>query len=70
MKLSLVVPVYNEEENLPELLPRIYQAVEPLGMDWDLTLVDDGSKDNSAAVLRQMAADDQAHVRAVILNRN
>ncbi len=54
MKLSLVVPVYNEEENLPELLPRIYQAVEPLGMAWDVTLVDDGSKDKSAAVLRQM----------------
>ncbi len=70
MKLSLVVPVYNEEENLPELLPRIYQAVEPLGMAWDVTLVDDGSKDKSAAVLRQMAADDPEHVRAVILNRN
>jgi Glycosyltransferases involved in cell wall biogenesis len=70
MKLSLVVPVYNEEENLPELLPRIYQAVAPLGMEWDVTLVDDGSKDKSAAVLRQMAADDPEHVRAVILNRN
>jgi len=55
MKLSLVIPVYNEQENLPELMERIYAAVVPLGSDWDVTYVDDGSRDNSAQVLQEPA---------------
>ena len=56
MKLSLVIPVYNEEENLLLLWQEIQTAVIPLNIPWDVTFVDDGSKDRSAEVLRELAA--------------
>lgn len=70
MKISLVVPVYNEQENLPELYEQVTRAMGPLGLAWDITLVDDGSRDESARLLREMQAADSEHVRAVIFNRN
>ncbi len=70
MKLSLVIPVYNEEKNLPELFSQIEQAVEPLNCEWDSTFVDDGSKDQSVSVLKQLASTHPENVRVVILNRN
>jgi glycosyltransferase involved in cell wall biosynthesis len=68
--LSVVVPVYNEEENLPLLMPAIRQALNPLGISWEAVLVDDGSADSSARVLEQIAAEDAEHVRVVLLRRN
>mgnify|MGYP002681907464 CR=1 FL=1 len=65
MKLSLVIPVYNEEENLPLLWQEIQAAVIPLNIPWDVTFVDDGSKDRSAEVLRELAAQDPEHVQVV-----
>ena len=59
--LSLVVPLYNEEENLSDLLREIRAALEPLGPPydtWELLLVDDGSTDGSLERLRKAAADD------------
>ena len=60
-ELSLVVPLYNEEENLSDLLREIHAALDPLGPphgDWELLLVDDGSTDGSLARLRRAAASD------------
>ena len=70
MKLSLIVPVYNEEENLSPLFEAIYQALAPLPHDWEVIFVDDGSQDGSLAILKALAEKDAAHVRAVILRRN
>lgn len=70
MKLSLVVPVYNEYENLPLLYPAIVAAIEPLKLEWEVVLVDDGSHDRSLEVLEKLAADDPDHVRVVALRRN
>ena len=70
MKLSLIVPVYNEEENLPILFEAIRQALQPLPHDWEVVFVDDGSQDGSLAALRILAEKDAAHVRVVILRRN
>ena len=70
MKLSLVIPVFNEEENLPPLWQEIQAAVTPLNLPWDVTFVDDGSKDHSAEVLRRLAAQNPEHVQVVFLNRN
>jgi glycosyltransferase involved in cell wall biosynthesis len=70
MKLSLIVPVYNEEENLPLLFEAIYLALEPLPNDWEVVFVDDGSQDGSLAILKTLAEKDAAHVRVVILRRN
>ena len=53
--ISVVVPVYNEEENLPVLIPRIIDAVKPMGRAFEMIFVDDGSTDRSRQILREMA---------------
>lgn len=67
---SVVVPVYNERENLPELYRRVKAVMEGLGEPWELVLVDDGSTDGSTEYLRQLRAEDPEHVRPVIFARN
>ncbi|HEX5392041.1 MAG TPA: glycosyltransferase family 2 protein [Rhodocyclaceae bacterium] len=54
--ISVVIPVYNEEENLPDLVARVEEALAPSGFSFELICVDDGSRDNSAVVLRDLAA--------------
>lgn len=56
MQVSVVIPVYNEEENLPELVERVGAALAASGRSFELILVDDGSRDRSAAVLAELAA--------------
>jgi glycosyltransferase involved in cell wall biosynthesis len=70
MDLSIVVPVYNEEENLPLLYDAVSAAMQPLHLEWELILVDDGSKDRSVAVLEDLAVRYADHVRVVELRRN
>jgi len=70
MKLSIVVPVYNEEKNLPDLFEQIEAAMQPLEMDWDVTFVDDGSRDTSVEVIRQLHAQAPDRVRMVVFRRN
>jgi glycosyltransferase involved in cell wall biosynthesis len=70
MDLSIVVPVYNEQESLPLLYQAVVQAITPLQRSWELLLVDDGSRDRSVAVLEELAACDPAHVRVIELRRN
>ncbi len=55
-EISLVVPVYNEEDNLPELVGQIRSAMQRTGRPWELILVDDGSSDASLSVIRELAA--------------
>ncbi len=54
--VSIVIPIYNEEENLPDLVARVGAALTPSGFSFELICVDDGSRDNSAIVLRDLAA--------------
>ena len=67
--VSIVVPVYNEVDNLPELVERIEQAMRPTGRAFELIAVDDGSGDDSAATLARLAAD-RPWLRPVLLARN
>ncbi len=67
---SVVVPVYNEVENLPELYRRVQAVMTQLGEPWELVLVDDGSRDGSTDLIRELHAQDPEHVRAVIFARN
>ena len=67
---SVVVPVYNERESLPELYRRVREVMARLGEPWELVLVDDGSTDGSTELIRQLREKDPEHVRAVILARN
>lgn len=69
-KVSVVIPVYNEQESLPELLRRTSDACALLGMDYEILLVDDGSSDNSASMLTAAAEEEGSHIVAVLLNRN
>jgi glycosyltransferase involved in cell wall biosynthesis len=70
MRLSLVVPVYNEEENLPLLFDAIHKVLDSVDQTWELILVDDGSRDNSLAVLNELALKDPQHVREIVFRRN
>lgn len=53
--VSVVVPVYNEEENLPVLIPQIAEVLGPLGKTYEMIFVDDGSQDHSRRLLKEMA---------------
>ncbi|WP_144729039.1 undecaprenyl-phosphate 4-deoxy-4-formamido-L-arabinose transferase [Extensimonas perlucida] len=68
--VSVVIPVYNEQESLPELLRRTTAACESLGRNYEIVLIDDGSRDRSAELLLEAAAAPGSHVVAVLLNRN
>jgi undecaprenyl-phosphate 4-deoxy-4-formamido-L-arabinose transferase len=54
-KVSVVIPVYNEEANLPSLLPRLLPVMEGLGRAWEVVFVDDGSRDRSLEILKTEA---------------
>ena len=49
-KVSVVIPVYNEQESLPELIRRTTTACESLGKEYEILLIDDGSPDNSGKI--------------------
>ncbi|MGD2101815.1 MAG: glycosyltransferase, partial [Acidimicrobiia bacterium] len=58
--VTIVVPVYNEARFLPEALPKLIAAVEEVGVDYTIRLVENGSIDDTAEVARSVAGD--AHV--------
>jgi polyisoprenyl-phosphate glycosyltransferase len=66
---SIIAPIFNEDENLPELYRRVKEVMDTTGEPWELILVDDGSTDNSTSRIRELAAGDEA-VRPVIFARN
>jgi len=66
---SVVVPVYDEVESLPELYRRVKKVMEKSGEPWELILVDDGSTDGSTEQIGEIARKDR-HVRPVIFARN
>jgi glycosyltransferase involved in cell wall biosynthesis len=70
MKLSIVIPVYNEAENLPLLHRALQDALNPLSVDWEVVYVDDGSADDSLSLLEENADADPEHTRVVSLRRN
>ena len=70
MKLSLVIPVYNEEATLPPLFDAIHAALTPAYDPWEVIFVDDGSTDSSLEILRGLAAREPEHVRVIVYRRN
>ncbi|MES1245292.1 MAG: glycosyltransferase family 2 protein [Acidobacteriota bacterium] len=68
-EISIVIPVYNEEENLPVLAEEIRAALETVNRPYEVVLVDDGSTDTSPAVMARLAREDP-RVRVVRQRRN
>ena len=56
--LSLVIPCYNEQDNLRPLIKAIRAAVEPLKLSYEIVITDDCSKDKSWEILKELAASD------------
>jgi glycosyltransferase involved in cell wall biosynthesis len=66
---SIVAPIFNELENIPELYRRVRDVMSSTRATWELVLVDDGSTDGSTEAIRTLAQQDK-HVRPVIFARN
>lgn len=69
VSLSIVVPVYNEEDNLPVLKQELSAALKTLKQEYEIIFIDDGSTDTSRAVLATIASTDP-HVRVILFRRN
>ena len=69
MELSIVIPVYNEEENVEPLIQEINAAVRPLGKPYEIVVVDDGSRDATFSMLARLHLRDSC-LRVVRLKRN
>lgn len=66
---SIIAPIFNEQDNIPELHRRVSEVMDSTGEPWELLLVDDGSTDRSTEMIRELAKKD-SHVRPVIFARN
>jgi undecaprenyl-phosphate 4-deoxy-4-formamido-L-arabinose transferase len=69
-RLSVVIPVYNEEAGLAVLFGRLYPALDALGLTYEVLFVDDGSRDRTAAILRQQFDLRPDVTRVVMLSTN
>jgi len=67
--ISIITPIYNEVESIPELYQRVRTTMESTGQSWELLMVDDGSSDRSAQIIKQLSREDDC-VRPVIFARN
>jgi len=69
-RVSIVIPVYNEEAVLPALFARLYTAMDALGMSYEIIFVNDGSVDRSAAMLREQFQKRPEVTRVILFNGN
>jgi undecaprenyl-phosphate 4-deoxy-4-formamido-L-arabinose transferase len=69
-KLSVVIPVYNEEAVLPSLFARLYPALDALAISYEIVFINDGSRDRSVALLRQQFSARPQHTRVVMFHAN
>jgi undecaprenyl-phosphate 4-deoxy-4-formamido-L-arabinose transferase len=69
-RLSVVIPVYNEEAGLQPLFERLYPALDALGTSYEVIFVDDGSRDRSAALLKDQYLKRADVTRVVLFNAN
>ncbi len=67
--ISVVIPIYNEEKTLPELHRRLAATLQPLGRNYEILLIDDGSRDNSLALMKEARSLDP-RVKYIRLSRN
>jgi undecaprenyl-phosphate 4-deoxy-4-formamido-L-arabinose transferase len=68
--LSVVIPVFNEEAGLQPLFDRLYPALDKLGRSYEIIFVDDGSRDRSAAMLKDQFLQRPDVTRVIVFNAN
>jgi glycosyltransferase involved in cell wall biosynthesis len=69
MDLSIVVPIYNEEENIENLYDELTSVLDPLGLEYEIVCADDGSRDRSFVLLKELAKEDP-RVKVIRFRRN
>jgi dolichol-phosphate mannosyltransferase len=69
VKYSIIIPVFNEEENIQKLFERLLQVVSGLSSDFELIFINDGSKDNTLQLVKDLAAN-EPKVKYINLSRN
>jgi undecaprenyl-phosphate 4-deoxy-4-formamido-L-arabinose transferase len=69
-EVSIVIPVYNEEAGLANLFARLYPAMDKLGLHYEIIFVNDGSRDNSVAILAEQYRKRPDVTRVVLFNGN
>jgi len=70
LDISVIVPLKNEEESLPELVAWIDRVMQENSFSYDIWMVDDGSTDSSWEVIQRLAAADPQHIKAIRFRRN
>ncbi len=68
MKISFVVPVYNEEKELKPFYEKVIPVVNGLNCEYEMIFVDDGSKDTTPIILKELSKDEK--VKVITLSRN
>ena len=68
--VSVIIPVYNEEEGLQSLFDRLYPALDKLGTSYEVVFINDGSRDRSAAILREQFQKRPDVTRVILFNGN
>jgi len=69
MDLSVIIPIYNEELNIPDLFDRVKKVLDKIDVSYELLLVNDGSTDNSIVLIKQLAAQHE-FVKYIDFSRN
>lgn len=67
--ISIAVPCYNEQETIPAFYQAIIPVLKQIGLDYEVIFVDDGSKDDTAKIIKDLANND-SHIKYVIFSRN
>ena len=70
MKLSLVVPCFNEAENIPLFQNAVMDTFQTCGYDYEIVFVDDGSSDATLHILRKLFAAQECPVKVISFSRN
>ena len=68
--ISIVIPVYNEEDNLNELNDQLHGILKPLNRSYEIIFVNDGSKDKSFEILQNLNENNKGVVKVIHLSRN
>lgn len=69
-KVSIAIPIFNEEKNIPTLVERLLPVMESLDQPYEVVFVDDGSRDGSLELLKKVASKNPEDIRVIELSRN